>query len=78
MDMLYSKFGFNGTAKYGLLRNAVLEHLDFAQFAIYGSSSTYEELKRTVKVFVAGCDSFKAARSASRSVAITQDRRDIG
>ena len=67
IDKLYKKAGFNDEAKYGLPRNAVMAHLDVAQFAIYRSPTTYEKLMRTVKDFAAGRDAFKAAKSAAQS-----------
>ena len=75
MDKLYSKAGFNDEAKYGLLRNAVMEHLDVAQFAIYRSRKTYEGLKITVKDFSPGRDAFKAAKSAAQSVELPSPKR---
>ena len=67
IDKLYKKAGFNDEAKYGLLRNAVVAHLDVAQFAIYRSPTTYEELMKTVKDFADGRDAFKAAKSSAQS-----------
>ena len=67
IDKLYKKAGFSDEAKYGLLGNAVMAHLDVAQFAIYRSPTTYEELIKTVKDFAAGRDAFKAAKSAAQS-----------
>ena len=68
MKKLYRRAGFNNEAKYGLLRNAVMEPLDVAQVAIYRSPTTYEELRKTVKDFSAGRDAFKEAKTAAASV----------
>lgn len=65
MEKLYEKAGFNEEAKYGLLRNAVMGHLEVAQFAILRSPTTYDELKKTVKDFAVGRDAFRAARASS-------------
>ena len=43
-------------------------HLDVAQFAIYRSQTTYDELMKTMKEFAAGRDAFKAAKTAADSV----------
>ena len=75
MDKLYSKAGFNDEAKYGLFCNAVIEHLDAAQVAIYRSQKTYEELKIIVQDFSAGRDAFKAARSSARSGELPSPKR---
>ena len=44
-DRLYEKAGFNDEARFGLLRNAVVEHLELAQFAIYRGAKTYKALR---------------------------------
>ena len=43
-DRLYEKAGFNEEARLGLLRNAVMEHLELAQVAIYRGAETYRDL----------------------------------
>lgn len=68
MKRLYSKTDLNGMSEYGLLRNAVIQHLDIAQFANYRSPSTYEDLKRTVENVAASRDDLNTTRSAVRSV----------
>ena len=68
MEKLYRIAGFNNEAKYGLLRNAVMVHLDVAPFAIYRSPTAYEKLMKTVKYFSAGRGAFKAAKTAAASV----------
>ena len=43
-ERLYEKAGFNDEAKFGLLRNVVMEHLELAQFVIYRGAKTYNDL----------------------------------
>lgn len=64
LDKLYSRVGFKDEAMYELLRNAVLDHLSIAQFVVYRTPLTYEELKRATKDFAAV--RVKTARSAAQ------------
>ena len=61
MDRLYEKANFNEEAKFGLLRSAVMEHLDLAQFAIYRGSTSYGDLKNSIKDFWNGRMAFHSS-----------------
>ena len=63
-DRLYEKAGFNDDAKFGLLLNAVMEHLELAQFAIYRSAKTYEALFDAIMDFWSGRCAFQAAANS--------------
>ena len=67
MDPRFEKASFNTEAKFGLLRSAVMEHVDVSQFVLYKSPTTYEGLKKAVKDFVTGRKAFLAARNAKQS-----------
>lgn len=67
MDRCFEKAGFNNEAKFGLLRKAVMGHGALAQFAVYRGSTTYHELKKTVKDFVAGKKAFHSAQEDVQS-----------
>ena len=67
MDCRFEKASFNTEAKFGLLRSAVMEHVDVSQFVLYRSPTTYEGLKKADKDFVAGRKAFLAARDAKQS-----------
>ena len=54
MDSCFDKARFNTEAKFGLLHKAFMGHGAVAQFAVYSGSTTYHELKKTVKYFVSG------------------------
>ena len=62
MDSCFKKAGFNTEAKFGLLCKAVMGHGALAQFAVYRGSTTYHELKKTVKDFGAGRKAFHSAQ----------------
>lgn len=64
LDRLYEKAGFNDEAKFGLLRNAVMEHLELAHFAIYRGAKKYKALLDTIIDFWSGRSSFKAAANS--------------
>lgn len=68
MEKLHSKTDFNEKSKYGLVRDAVMEHLDIAKFAIYRPPWTYEDLKRTVQNIAASREDLKTKGYAGRSV----------
>ena len=61
MDRLYEKANFNEEEKFGLLRSAVMEHLDLAQFAIHRGSTSYGDLKNSIKVFSNGRMAFHSS-----------------
>ena len=61
MDRLYEKANFNEEAKFGLLRSAVMEHLDLAQFAIYRGSTSFRDLKKSIKDFWNGRMAFHSS-----------------
>ena len=61
LDRLYVKLNFNEEAKFGLLRSAVMEHLDLAQFAIYRGSKIYGDLKKSIKDFWNGRMAFHSS-----------------
>ena len=63
-DRLYEKAGFNDEAKFGLLRNAVMEHLELAQFAIYRGAKTYKALFDAIMDFWSGRCAFQAAANS--------------
>lgn len=44
LQSLYEKTGFNDEAKFGLLRNSVMEQLKLAQFAIFRDYKTHKTL----------------------------------
>ena len=67
MDRRFEKASFNPEAKFGLIRSAVMEHVDVSQFVSYGSPTTYEGLKVAVKDFATGRKAFLAARDAKQS-----------
>ena len=67
MDRTFNKAGVNDIAKFGLLRNADMEHRDVAQFAMYRSPTVYSELKKAVTDFAAGRNAFRAARPSQSS-----------
>ena len=67
MDRTFNKAGFNDKEKFSLLRNAVMEHLDIAQFAMYRSPTVYSELKKAVTDFAACRNAFRAARPSQSS-----------
>ena len=63
-DRLYEKAAFNDEAKFGLLRNAVMEHLELAQFAIYRGAKTYKALFYAIMDFWSGRCVFQAAANS--------------
>ena len=63
-DRLDEKAGFNDEAKLGLLRNAVMEHLELAQFAIYRGAKTYKDLFDAIMDFWYGRCAFQAAANS--------------
>ena len=63
-DCLYEKARFNDEAKFGLLRNAVMEHLEVAQFAIYWGAKTYKALLDAILNFWSGRCAFQAAANS--------------
>ena len=67
MDRRFERASFNVEAKFGLLRSAVMEHVDVSQFVLYRSPTTYEGLKKAVKDFVTGRKAYLAARDAKQS-----------
>ena len=67
IDRRFEKASFHVEAKFGLLRSAVMEHIDVSQFVLYRSPTTYEGLKKAVKDFVTGRKAFLAARDAKQS-----------
>ena len=74
MENLFEKAGFNTEAKFGLLRKAFMGHDALAHSAVYRGSTTYYELKKTVKDFAAGRKTFHSAQVdvASRGVLPTR------
>lgn len=48
MKTIFENAGFKNEAKFGLLRNVVMEHVDVAQFAMYPSRTTFEDLTKTI------------------------------
>ena len=62
MDNCFEKAGFNTKANFVLLYKAFMEHGALVQFAVYGGSTTYHELKKTVKYFVAGRRAFQSTQ----------------
>ena len=63
-DRLYEKAGFNDEAKFGLLRNAVMENLELAQFAIYRGAKTYKDLFDAIIDFWSSRCAFQAAANS--------------
>ena len=66
MDRWLEKAGFNSEARFGLLRNSVMQFSDLAQFAIYRGATTYESLRTTVKDFVAGRTVFFISKESTQ------------
>lgn len=52
MSRLFDKANFNDEAKFGLLRSAMVQHLDLAQFAIY------RDAKKHIRIYVEQCSTF--------------------
>ena len=63
-DSLYKKARFNDVAKFGLLRNAMMEHLELAQFAIYRGAKTYKDSFDAIMDFWSGCCAVQAAANS--------------
>ena len=61
---LYEKAAFNDKSKFGVLRNAVMEHLELAQFSIYRSAKTYKDLFDAIMDFSSGLCAFQAAANS--------------
>ena len=66
IDRRFDKAAFNAEAKFGLLRNAVMEHREVSQFVLYRAPTSYVELKKAVKDFVAGRKAFLAAQDTKQ------------
>lgn len=58
LTRLHGKAGFNDEAKFELLRNAVMEHLELAQVAIYRRAKTSKDLFRAIMDFWSGFCAF--------------------
>lgn len=67
MDSLHENTAFNDEAKFLLVRNAVMEHLKLAQFAIYGGAKTYRDLSSAIMDFWSDRCAFQAAANILRS-----------
>ena len=63
-DRLYVRAGLNDEAMFGLLPNAVMEHIELAQFAIYGGAKTYKGLFDAMMDLWYGRCAFKAAATS--------------
>ena len=66
IDRCFDKAAYDAEAKLGLLRNAVMEHADVAQFVLYRAPGTYEELRKAIKDFDGGRKAFAAVQSLSQ------------
>lgn len=64
MEGCFDKASFNAEAKFGQLRNAVMAHVDLAQFVLYRAPTSYETLNRSVEDFLEGREAFLAERPA--------------
>ena len=67
LDRLYEKAGFNDEAKFGILCNAVIEHLELAQFAICSFAKTYKALFDMIMSFWFSHCAFQAAAGSLRN-----------
>ena len=63
-DRLYEKEEFKDESQSGLLRNAVMEHLELAQFAIYRGAKNYMDLFDAIIDFWSGHCAFQAAANS--------------
>ena len=67
MDRHFEKASFNTEAKFRLLLDVVMEHVEVSQFVLYRSPTTYEGLNMAISDFRTGRKAFSAARNAKRS-----------
>ena len=58
MDRAFDKAGFNDTAKFGLLRKALVEFPEILQFVIYRGASDYTHLLKIIKEYDASRKTF--------------------
>lgn len=70
----FEKASFSTGAQFGLLRNAVMEHVGESQYVLYRAPTTYKGLKKAVKDFVTGRKAFFAARDSKQSQPLVPKR----
>ena len=58
LDRCYQQAGFNEEAKFGLLRQSVKEHVQLADFTLYKGPETYEALKKVIRDYVRGTETY--------------------
>ena len=66
MDRWFEKAGFNSEARFGLLRNSMMQCPHLAPFAVYRGAITYKSLRTTVKDYVAGRTVFFTSKESTQ------------
>ena len=63
MDSLFQKAGFDDNAKFGLMRRAVMEHAEIAQYVMFRNPRTYSSLKESIDSFSSARETFCIGRN---------------